>query len=253
MKRASKLLFIAVLLTAFFTSCEEDLVKPTADFTYAPAEVVAYDVVTFANTTEDGDTYLWAFGDGNTSIEENPTHMYTAAGTYIVTLTATNSDGINVSTQSIIVSEYENVCVLDGTDLPIDTDMFWYQSSMGGDPYLRIVFSVAGQDNPDLLKLYPNKGLGELPGTYTFDNDESGVGTYDAGYTANYAGMAYDWTAIGKTGSGNLVITEVATDVYKFEGDIVLSVGTYDWSTGEFTETEVKNLTLNYVGAITSL
>lgn len=37
-----------------------------------------------------GNSYLWNFGDGSTSITKNPTHTYAAAGTYTVCLTATN-------------------------------------------------------------------------------------------------------------------------------------------------------------------
>ena len=37
--------------------------------------------------------YLWNFGDGTTSVEQNPTHAYTANGLYTVTLTVTNSFG----------------------------------------------------------------------------------------------------------------------------------------------------------------
>ena len=36
---------------------------------------------------------LWDFGDGNTAVVPNPTHTYSAAGVYQVTLTRTNSNG----------------------------------------------------------------------------------------------------------------------------------------------------------------
>jgi hypothetical protein len=65
--------------------------------------------------------------------------------------------------------------------------------------------------------------------------------------------MSYSWTAIGKTGSGDLVITMVDAGVYKVEGEFVLSIGSYDFSTGDFTETATATLTLSYVGGITSL
>ena len=147
----------------------------------------------------------------------------------------------------------DNHYMLDGVKYEIDSVMFWYVSGMGGDPYIRLLTNVDGQDNPDLLKLYPNKGLNALPGTYTWDGEEAPAGTYDVGYTADYAGMQYEWTAIGKTGSDDLVITEDETGIYHVTGTMILSVGSYDWSTGEFTETGTKDLVLDYTGAITTL
>ena len=38
-------------------------------------------------------TYAWDFGDGTTSDQENPTHVYQAPGTYLVQLTLTSKDG----------------------------------------------------------------------------------------------------------------------------------------------------------------
>lgn len=145
----------------------------------------------------------------------------------------------------------DNHYTIDGVKYEIDSVMFWYQSGMGGDPYLRLITSVDGQDNPDLLKLYPNKGVNDLPGTYTWDAEKP-AGTYDMGYTADYAGMQYEWTAIGKTGSEDLVITTV-DEGYHFEGTMILSIGSYDFSTGEFTETGTSTLVLDYTGEVTSL
>ena len=42
--------------------------------------------VNFTNTSTDAFGYIWNFGDGNTSTEENPIHTYTTEGTYDVTL-----------------------------------------------------------------------------------------------------------------------------------------------------------------------
>jgi PKD repeat protein len=200
----------------------------------------------------DADSYAWNFGDGSTSTEASPTHIFMTPGTFTVTLVATNEDGDKETSQSLTVNDVHNFYTLDGTEFVIDTDMFWYTSPMGGDPYIRLLTAVTGQDNPDLLKLYPNKGVVDLPNTYPWDV-ENPPGTYDAGYTANYAGFNYDWTAIGKTGSGNLVITELATGVYKFEATVVLSVGDFDWNTGQFIEESTSNLVLDYIGGITPL
>ena len=44
-------------------------------------------------TLNSPDTLLWKFGDGTTSTEKNPTHTYSAAGLYKVSLTASNEAG----------------------------------------------------------------------------------------------------------------------------------------------------------------
>ena len=58
----------------------------TAD--YDPATMSA--TVAFSNLSENYSEISWDFGDGSTSIEENPTHAYTCPGSYDVSLTATN-------------------------------------------------------------------------------------------------------------------------------------------------------------------
>lgn len=66
--------------------------------------------VVFRNTSTNAFGYLWNFGDGTTSTEENPTHKYAAAGDYTVTLTLsynvtcrkTVSKAINITTGTSI-------------------------------------------------------------------------------------------------------------------------------------------------------
>src|SRR5690606_30547135 len=47
----------------------------------------------FAVATTNADTYLWDFGDGNTSNLETPNHTYANTGNYTVSLTITNNCG----------------------------------------------------------------------------------------------------------------------------------------------------------------
>ncbi len=255
MKTGSALILAMIFILAF-DGCKKE-VLPTAGFTYAPSDVVQYEEVQFTNSSSDADSYLWDFGNNQVSTEANPKVVFMTEGAVTVKLTATNGDGSNLTEQTIVVNAPDNHYMLDDVRFDITTDMFWY-SAMGS-TYIRLLtYETEADTLPDLLKLYPNYGIGELPGTYTWlakgDTINDHVGTYDFGYTAKYAGMAYDWTSIGKTGSADLVIQEVETGVYKITGDnMILSVGTYDWSTGEFTETGTKLLTLNYVGAITPL
>ncbi len=58
--------------------------NPVADFYYDTDN----QKITFTNTSENATNYLWNFGDGNTSAQENPVYIYNESGTYIVMLTA---------------------------------------------------------------------------------------------------------------------------------------------------------------------
>lgn len=49
------------------------------------------------------DWWLWDFGDGNTSTEQNPTHSYVTYGVYTVTLTVSNDGGLTTDTYSRVI------------------------------------------------------------------------------------------------------------------------------------------------------
>ncbi|WP_321423212.1 right-handed parallel beta-helix repeat-containing protein [uncultured Methanobacterium sp.] len=50
------------------------------------------------------DSYYWNFGDGTYSTEENPTHTYTRAGTYTVSLAVTTSIGNDTMTKTNLIT-----------------------------------------------------------------------------------------------------------------------------------------------------
>jgi PKD repeat protein len=61
--------------------------------------------VTFTNTSQNYETVTWDFGDGQTSTDVSPVHIYSAAGTYTVKLTAVKSDKSDVYTQSVTLTD----------------------------------------------------------------------------------------------------------------------------------------------------
>lgn len=67
--------------------------KPQALFTWAPNPPEPNVPVKFTNLSSFADTYLWEFGDGETSREFAPLHEYNATGTYLARLTATSRAG----------------------------------------------------------------------------------------------------------------------------------------------------------------
>jgi gliding motility-associated-like protein len=72
---------------------------PTAAFSSGGGVCLPQGTATFTNnsTMPDGTgpllTYLWNFGDGNTSTTVNPVHNYTTGGPFTVTLIATSNNG----------------------------------------------------------------------------------------------------------------------------------------------------------------
>lgn len=70
-----------------------------ADYTASATAGCPPVTVDFTNNSTNAITYLWDFGDGTTSVQENPTHTYVSPGVYDVTLSAFGSGG-NVSTST---------------------------------------------------------------------------------------------------------------------------------------------------------
>lgn len=60
--------------------------------------------IQFTAQTQNANTYSWDFGDGNSSQDMNPVHLYNAAGTYAVTLTASGDVCQAVSSLGISVT-----------------------------------------------------------------------------------------------------------------------------------------------------
>jgi hypothetical protein len=79
---------------------------PVAVFTPAPASGPAPLTVTFDGTASTGGnlTYGWNFGDHSVGFGSVVMHTFTAAGTYAVTLTVTNSAGSSHTEHQIVVT-----------------------------------------------------------------------------------------------------------------------------------------------------
>jgi PKD repeat protein len=71
------------------------------------AQPVAFSVNTVTTNLNAVASWLWSFGDGNTSTQMNPTHLFPAIGGYTVTLTATDTLGkVRIISHQITVSQY---------------------------------------------------------------------------------------------------------------------------------------------------
>lgn len=74
---------------------------PVAAFTGYPTSGAAPLEVAFTDASSNSPTeWLWDFGDGDLSTEQNPSHTYTDPGTYTVDLKATNAGGFGTLTKT---------------------------------------------------------------------------------------------------------------------------------------------------------
>lgn len=66
--------------------------KPAADFSATPLDVCALAPVNFTDLSSGAkaQNWAWSFGDGTSSIEQNPLHSYSSAGMFTVTLIVSN-------------------------------------------------------------------------------------------------------------------------------------------------------------------
>lgn len=92
-------------------ACTMPTTPPTADF-LSTSQVSCDGLIHFTDQTTNGAfSWAWDFGDGTTSILQNPTHDYQTDGTYSVKLTATNFIG----SDSIVKVNY---ITIDRPDVP---------------------------------------------------------------------------------------------------------------------------------------
>jgi PKD repeat protein len=81
--------------------------EPIASFTWLPMEPTVLAEVEFDDTSVDLDgsvaSWFWDFGDGGTSFQEDPSHLYDDKGNFTVTLVVTDDDGASGAV-SLVVS-----------------------------------------------------------------------------------------------------------------------------------------------------
>ena len=106
-------------------------------------------------------SWEWDFGDGNSSTNSNPSHLFGAPGTYTVSLTVTNTIGSDTETQIITINDLPNVSLSTPLSQVCNTD--------GS-------FSVSGS---------PSGGTYFGPGMTgsTFNPSNAGVGTHTISYS----------------------------------------------------------------------
>lgn len=126
MKNSIKLLGILVLIIIGTISCkkQENRIYVSGSF-YSTSTGFQFggDTVTFTSDTYNGSSYYWVFGDGATSTEKNPIHVYTEPGSYAVKLITYGGIGQH--------DEYTNNIQIKPTDLgKVGGKRNWYKTEV---------------------------------------------------------------------------------------------------------------------------
>ncbi|PXX96833.1 hypothetical protein DF185_19520 [Marinifilum breve] len=216
------------------TDTIERLPHVTSSFTADKTESCGSLTVQFTNNSTDGESYLWEFGDGNTSTEENPNHTYETSGSYTVKLTTTNDtySKSDVSTMTDFITIHTIPTVDLGTDVQI---------CQGSEH----TFSIT-----DNFEQY-------------FWNDASGTNEFTTGVEGNYTLRVVDTNGCEASDMANLSFftapsVDLGADVQICEGSshtfsVTDEFAKYFWNdvegTNEFTASTEGNITLKVIDA----
>jgi PKD repeat protein len=85
-----RILYLSLILSLSLFSCRP---APRASFSTDTSEPEVGQDVYFDNNSKNADDYEWDFGDGFSSFEANPVHVFMGTGTFTVSLTAKSHNG----------------------------------------------------------------------------------------------------------------------------------------------------------------
>jgi PKD repeat protein len=119
---------------------------PSADFAANTTFACGIGSVQLTDMTGNASSWLWSFGDGSTSTEQNPTHTYTNNGTYSVSLVVSNCQGIDTLEKINFITfsnpetpQVGNPSLCEGNAATLEAiiggnsdNLSWYDSVIGG-------------------------------------------------------------------------------------------------------------------------
>jgi hypothetical protein len=116
MKRKLYFLMLTFLwiMVVMLPSCQEEETRPVFPLSAEIFHSVAGRQVAFTALTHSAESWEWNFGDGKTSTEKNPVHVYDVGGYYVATLTAKDKAGSATSKEVKLAIELTPYSLLTG-------------------------------------------------------------------------------------------------------------------------------------------
>lgn len=213
--------------------------QPEAGFTVA--DICADSAAIFINTTTGSVlTYEWSFGDGTTSTAASPTHAYSSAGTYQVTLSVVSGSGcsdshsetVHIKPLPVISFVVESVC--DTVTMPFSN---LSSISSGTLSYTWDFGDGSGSSLTEPSHLYPSYGIYAVTLT----------GRSDGGCVTS---LTKSTTVYARPEAGFVTAAVCDGSPASFTNSSVLPLGSivsYRWDFGDGTNSIVQNPEKEYL------
>ena len=222
-----------------YVTVTESSPAPVASFkstdTYGDAPLT----VQFIDTSKNSPTsWVWSFGDGGTSSVQNPSYTYPAAGTYTVTMTASNSGGSSTSTE------------LDMITVELTEPIASFEANVtSGEPPLAVRFTDTSSNAPTTWYWYFGDGGTSTEQDPVYEYDDAGsytvsfTATNDEGSNTTTIAKYINVTAItapvpafeADTTSGTAPLTVRFTDTSSY------SPASWEWTFGDGSSSSEQN------------
>lgn len=131
----TRILTVAIAATTLLYGCAGPIASFNIDGPKKPAPIAK---VKFENTSKKATSFLWDFGDNNTSNEESPSHQYTESGNYEVTLKVFNGKKFKSKKQTIHVAAPKNCTVQMITDYGTMTILLFDETPLHRDNFIKL-------------------------------------------------------------------------------------------------------------------
>jgi len=127
---------VSLTVNGSVVETKENFINVTAAPVSSFTSIVSDYTATFSNTSTNAGTYVWDFGDGNTSASANPTHTYSSAGNYTVSLSASNTTcDAAVATQILHIPVIADFTA-DAQDVCMGDNVVFTSTSVNASTYL---------------------------------------------------------------------------------------------------------------------
>ncbi len=103
MKKSFYSLFAMVVIATIMFSCSDDPVPPVVEL-YADVDADNPYQINFTANVQNVENYLYEFGDGESSVEPSPTHVYAMSGVYTAKVTVTGDGGTATDTKEVTIA-----------------------------------------------------------------------------------------------------------------------------------------------------